>query len=209
VVLSPQLKRAATILQQGVREQVNAAIVKQLDQAHEPVTMWRPWWQLDNPRYWKGELGRITKISPCTCEFPATEWPLDYIAAPVFAEKLGYGDAWWVTIAGTRHEEVYDDVVQAPEGHGVLYRCGVKQLRFPKEISGDLTVADVCKLVWWRKINRHRAQMQYEYPPIIGPLRNRKPFHTLPLDTPRLARRAKWRCCRLKSCPLKCVQRRM
>jgi hypothetical protein len=170
---APATKRVRAFLD----GEVNKEIMAKCAHVYEPLT----WWQ--RAKYWQGALpcpewllnkvgGFVTKIPRCTGAYSLTEWPLDYIAAPVFAEELGGGDAWWANIAGTQHEDVGDDIVQAPEVLGEIHRCGIDQLQFPK-ISAGLTVADITQLVWWAKINRRRAQMQLKFPPAseTGPAR--------------------------------------
>jgi hypothetical protein len=170
---TPATKRARTFLDEGV----NNEIVAKRAPVYKPLIWWR------RARYWQGALpcpewllnkvgGYVTKIPRCTGAYSLTEWPLDYIAAPVFAEELGGGDAWLANIAGTRHEDVGDDIKQAREVLGEIHRCGTEQLQFP-QISDGLTVADITKLVWWAKINRHREQMQAKFPPAseTGPAR--------------------------------------
>jgi len=145
---TPATKRARSFLD----GEVNKAIKAKRDQDDLPQRPWLLAWGAPGPtnaRLW--------------LEGPPPGW---VVRAGIESDlaMLGTGDAWWANIAGTQHEDVGDDIVQAREGHGEIYRCGIAQLRFPK-ISDGLTVVDIVKLVWWAKINRHRAQMQAKFPP--------------------------------------------
>jgi hypothetical protein len=211
---TPATKRVRSFLDVEVNKEIEAKRAH----VYEPLT----WWQ--RTKYWQGALpcpewllnkvgGFVTKIPRCTGAYSLTEWPLDYIAAPVFVGELGGGDAWWANIAGTQREEIPDDIVQAREVLGEIHRCGVDQLQFP-QISDGLTVADITKLVWWVKINRHRAQMQVKFPPAseTGPARvlgDRVVTARLGLDDCgwRGGECCRWTCGGMKTCPLQCWRR--
>jgi hypothetical protein len=193
-----ETKRARTYLDEGVITEIMA---KRGD-VYEPVTFWRA--RRQNSGYWRGGSGKLTKIPRCTGFVSANEWPIDDLAEEL--EQLGTGDAWWANLAGTRREEVGDNVVQAREGRGQIYKCGIDQLRFP-QISDALTVADIVKLVWWAKINRHRAQMRTKWPQFAFHGEGRRLDRSTPVTTDPGGQCCRWTAGGFKSCPLQCWQR--
>jgi hypothetical protein len=198
-------------------------------QVYEPVTFWRPWWQ--NSEYWRGNYGKGPPIAPwvtdwwgvdqnvgrprpsklrvCTGFVSANEWPLGDIAAPVFREELGAGEAWCANIAGTFfRDDPYEDDPAADQKprKTFLYRPSTAPLQRPN-VSLDELFRAVARLWNWQINNRHREQMRIVWPEFASH------GECCRVDRPRAfpddlgGQCCRWTCGGFKTCPLQCWRR--
>jgi hypothetical protein len=153
--------------------------------------------------------GYPTMIPRCTWAFPATEWPLDYIATPVFREELGAGEAWWSNIAGTffRDDPYQDDPASDHKPHRTfLYRPGTAPLQRP-DVSEDEPFRAVARLLNWQINSRHREQMRIAWPKFAFHGECARIDRKTPLSGDVGGQCCRWTAGGFKSCPLQCWSR--
>ena len=187
---TPLTKRAQSYLAEGT----NKEITTRRDQSYEVPA----WW--GRAKYWQGALpcpewllkrvgGYVTKVPRCTGAYSLTEWPLDYIAAPVFAEELGGKSQWFEAVIPER-----------------IFKVGTGNLKHP-DIGSDNPFKGAARLWNWRANYLRRLRLNSSGDVDTFPSECARLDRSTPITTDAGGQCCRWTCGGFKTCPLQCWRR--